>query len=95
MGRKEAMIEKAEARISQLDSEVSRLQAKAEEAEADLKLKVHDELDKVKRDRLAFENRVDEIRQSGEDALVDLSDGFERAWSTLSNHLEQAAAHFK
>jgi len=95
MGRKEAMIEKAEARISQLDSEVSRLRAKAEEAEADLKLKVQDELDEVKRDRLAFENRVDEIQQSGEDALADLSDGFERAWSTLSNHLERAAAHFK
>lgn len=95
MGRKEAMIEKAEARMSQLNAEVSRLRAKAAEADADLKLKVQEELDAVKRDRRAFENRIDEIRHAGEEALVDLSDGFERAWSTLTNHLERAAARFK
>ena len=95
MGRKEAMLEKAEARMKQLDAEVSRLRARAEEADADLKLKVEEELEQVKRQRRTFENRIDEIRQAGEDALVDLSDGFERAWSTLTNHLERAAARFR
>ena len=95
MSRKEAMIEKAEARMAQLDAEVSRLRAKAEEADADLKLKVQEELDEVKRHRRTFENRIGEIRQAGEEALVDLSDGFERAWSTLTNHLERAAGRFK
>ena len=95
MTKKEAMIEKAEARLSQLDAEVKRLRAKSEVANAELKLMVQEELAEVKRHRRTFENRVDEIRQAGEDALVDLSDGFERAWSTLSNHLERAAARFK
>lgn len=95
MTKKEAMIEKAEARLSQLDAEVKRLRAKSEVANAELKLKVQEELAEVKRHRRTFENRIDEIRQAGEDALVDLSDGFERAWSTLSNHLERAAARFK
>ncbi|MGE0624819.1 MAG: hypothetical protein AB7I04_17545 [Pseudomonadales bacterium] len=95
MTKKEAMIEKAEARLSQLDAEVKRLHAKSEVANAELKLKVQEELAEVKRHRRTFENRIDEIRQAGEDALVDLSDGFERAWSTLSNHLERAAARFK
>jgi chromosome segregation ATPase len=89
------MMEKAEARLEQLNAEVKRLRAKADEANADVKLEVQRELTDLDEQRSLFEKRVDELRDASEEALVDLSDGFERAWSTLSNSLERAAARFK
>jgi uncharacterized coiled-coil DUF342 family protein len=92
--KKDAMLEKAEARLKQIDAEVDRLKAKADESEADQKLKVQQRIDDLNEKRQAFRDKVQEIRDAGDDALTDLSHGFEQAWSTLRDAAGRAGARF-
>ena len=92
--KKDAMLEKAEARLKQIDAEVDRLKAKADEAEADQKLAIQKRLDEIDEQRKSFKTRVQEIRDAGDDALQDLSNGFERAWSELTDAVGRASARF-
>ncbi len=91
---KDAMLKKAEARLKQADAEIDRMTARAEEAEADSKIRLNRELAELKDQQRAFQNRASELESARDDALEDLREGFERAWSTLSNSLERAASHF-
>ena len=93
--RKDAMLEKAEARMKQIDAEVDRLKAKAQEADADRKLELERQLSDLMGKRETFKSRVQDLKNAGEDALSDLSDGFEQAWTTLSDALDSAKTRFQ
>ena len=93
--KKDAMLDKAEARMKQIDAEVDRLKAKAEEAEADHKLEVENQLSELKTRRREFSERVDALKEAGDDAITDLGKGFEQAWSTLSDAMGKAKARFQ
>lgn len=95
MTTKDAMLEKAEARLKQIDAEIDQMMAKAAAAEADAKLMMEQEIANVKEKRTAFRNRVAELKIASEDASNDLREGFERAWSSLSDALGRAAARFR
>lgn len=95
MTTKDAMLEKAEARLKQIDAEIDQMMAKAAAAKADAKLTMEQEIATVKEKRTAFRNRVDELKTASEDASNDLREGFERAWSSLSDALGHAAARFR
>ena len=91
---KDALLEKAEARSRQIDAEIQRLKAKADEAEADMKLNLERDLKEVQQQRKAFQNRISELKSSSDQALNDLQEGFERAWTALSDSVSAAAARF-
>jgi predicted nucleic acid-binding Zn-ribbon protein len=93
--RKDAMLEKADARLKQVDAEIDRLKAKADEAAADQKLAVNKQLNDLEEQRQFLNSRVQAIREAGEDALTDLSDGFERAWAALSDAVGKARSRFQ
>jgi len=95
MSKRDAMIQKAEARVAQIDAEVQRLRAKAEEAEADYRLQLERQLDELRDQRAALQAKVDEIRRAADDALNDIADGFERAWSSISESLRKARSRFR
>ena len=94
MSKKDAMIQKAEARLDQINAELDQLKAKARAAGADAKLEVQRELDDLQSKRDAFATKVTKLRDSGESALGDVADGFERAWTSLSDSLKRASARF-
>jgi chromosome segregation ATPase len=95
MSKKEAMIQKAEARRAQIDAEVQRLKAKVDEAEADYRLHLERQLEELRGHRAELESTASRIREAADDALNDISDGFERAWATMSESLRKAKSRFK
>jgi chromosome segregation ATPase len=92
--QKDAILEKAEARLQQIDAEIDLLKAKAEEAEADVKFDLQKRLKDVQSHRREFENRISELKDAGEGAISELRDGVERAWSQLSDAAGRAKARF-
>lgn len=95
MTTRDAMLQKAEARLKQIDAVVDRLRAKAEGGDADITRNVNEALKAVKQPRMAFENRMNELKDAGEGALADLRDRLERAWTSLIESVQRAAVRFQ
>lgn len=92
--RKDAMLDKAEARLKQIDAEAARLKAKADETRADRRLGLQERLHELKKQRRSFSSQVKELRQASDDALGDLNAGIERAWTEIRNATSRAGDRF-
>ena len=74
--------------------ERSKLEAKAQHAEAGLRKKYEKQIEelKVKQDDLMA--KIKEIQDSSEDAWIDLKDGAEKSWETLKDAFLKAKSNF-
>ena len=93
--RKKALEDKLDAELDQARLEIERLEAKAREEEADARLDIEEQVRELKEKRDAAAAKLDEVRQSGIDALEDLKVGAEHAWQALSTSARKAADRFR
>jgi chromosome segregation ATPase len=95
MSKKEAYIEKLQAQLDEWDAEIKKLNAKAAKAQADAKLEYHEQIDRIRLQQQEARAKMDELRQSSEDAWEDLVAGMERAWDSLGKAVRSAMSRFK
>ncbi|PZX48200.1 hypothetical protein LY56_00351 [Roseinatronobacter thiooxidans] len=87
---RDAYIEKMKAKIDEWNAEISKQEAKARAAQADMKLKYEEQLKEMKTQRDAIEVKLREARESNEKAWADMRDGFEKAWRDMAQAFESA-----
>ncbi len=92
---KVAYQKKMEAQLKEWDGQLDQLMARAAKMKTDARGKVEAEIDGLKARRATAQKKLDELRQRGEDAWVDLKDGAEQIWNDINQALGKALAHFK
>jgi len=75
MNKKDAYIEKAQAKIEEHSAKLEALKAKA--GVVDLKMEAHEQIDKLEVKLNAAKSRLAELTDAAEDKWEDLSDRFE------------------
>ena len=86
----ETFVEQAKAQLEKLNTEVKHLGVKLEEAQADGKAQLQQQLATLERQRDEAEQRLNEIGQANADAWDSMKSGFENAWSSLQQGMEDA-----
>lgn len=95
MGMKEEYQKKMQAQLDEWGTEIDKLKAKADKAEADAKIEYHKEIERFRAKQQAAQEKLDELKESSEDAWEDLKAGVESSWNSLGDALKSAASRFK
>lgn len=94
MSDKKAYEQKLEAKLDEWSAEIDRLVAKSKQADADAQIELQRELDDARSRKDAAREKLDELKNAGDDAWEDLKNGIEGAWSSLETSLKAAKSRF-
>ncbi len=95
MSMKEAYEKKLQAKLDEWDAEIDKLKAKADAAEADAQLDYHKQIQELQSMQAAANQKLDELKNAGDDAWEDLKIGIDSALDSLSSSIKLAASRFK
>lgn len=90
MDKKSAYQQKLEAQLDEWKAEILKLEAKAEEAQADAKSKYLEQLEEVRGHQKEAEKKLEELGKASGKAWEDMKSGFEESWSTMSEAMKKA-----
>jgi DNA repair exonuclease SbcCD ATPase subunit len=93
--KKEAYLEKMEGQLKEWGIEVDVLKAKAEKSKAEVKMKYLEQIHELKSKQGAVKERLNELRESGDEAWGDFREDVEKALAEMKEALKQAALRFK
>ncbi len=88
-------LEKLKAKMDQWNAELSRLEAKANEVEADAKIEYKTQLEKLRTRKMELQQKIDELRNTSGDAWQDVKAGIENAWQEFGESVKSATARFR
>jgi hypothetical protein len=94
MNSKDAYAKKTEAQMDEWAAEVKKLRAKAEQADADARIKMNEEIDKIQARQALASEKLEDLKASGEDAWEDIKLGLDQARRAVSDSMESARARF-
>jgi len=92
---KAAYAQKLQARLDALGAEIDGLKARADEAAADAQLEYYKQIEHLRTQQDRARERLDELREAGDDAWEDLKAGLESAWDSLEAGVRSAVSRFK
>lgn len=96
MGEKrDAYVEKLKAQIDKWNADIDGLQAKANQAGADAKVKMQKHIDDLKAKRQELEEKIKPIQKAGGEAWEDLKSGANQAFKALGEAVQAAKSRFK
>jgi uncharacterized coiled-coil DUF342 family protein len=95
MGLKEAYQEKLEAQLREWSAKISELKAKADQASADAKIKMYQELDDLKARKGAAQEKLNEIKAAGAEKWESLRAGADQTLADLKSRWETIKGKFK
>lgn len=95
MSAKEAYVEKVQAQLDQWNADLKKLKAKADEAEADAKIQIQNEIEKVEAKQAETREQLQKLRSASDDAFEDMKAGFESAWGSMSKAMTDAMNRFR
>ena len=94
MNQKELFEKKMRARLDEWSAEIDRLEARAEQADADVRMALKQEIDAAAARRDVVRTKLEEFASAGDDAWEDLKTGMEHAWSSLESAMRAARSRF-
>jgi uncharacterized coiled-coil DUF342 family protein len=94
MTTKEAYQQKLEAQLDEWNAEIAKLKAKADKAEAEIRIAYNQQIEDLRTKEDAMRQKLNELKNSSESAWQDLKSGIDRAWSSLSDSIKSAQARF-
>jgi hypothetical protein len=95
MSKRDAYIEKMKARIDEWNADIDKLEAKAREARADMKIEYQEQLSAMRLEREKARGKLHELQEATEDAWEGLREGMESAWESMAKAFKDAADRFK
>jgi uncharacterized coiled-coil DUF342 family protein len=95
MNTKEAYIDKLEAQLKEWSAKIDGLEAKADRAGADARIKLSKEIDKLKKNRTEAKNKINELKEASEDAWEELKEGAENIWKEYKSTLDNVLSIFR
>lgn len=94
-GLKEAYLANREAELKEWDAKILLLEAKAEQAEAQVKIHYHEQLESLRAKQTTVREKLHELTQSSGAAWETIKIGLENAWHDLKGGVTSAVAKFK
>lgn len=94
MSTKQAYEQKLEAQLKQWRADLDKLEAKADEAQADAKIEYQRQISSLKSKRSDLKQRLETLKKSSGDAWEEIKTGTESAWQSLSQSFKSAASKF-
>lgn len=95
MARRDEYLEKFKSQLDQWNAELAKLEAKANEAQADARLRYESEIEELRQRREEARERMKELERAGEDAWDGFRENAEKAWKDLDEGFRKAWSHFK
>jgi len=92
---KEAYVQKFQAQMKEWNADLDKLQAKAQNAEADTKIKLDEQLTALRRQRDDAQHQLEQIQSSAGDAWEQLKQGAQESWSSLNEAVTRAKSRFQ
>jgi chromosome segregation ATPase len=93
--KRDAYVQKLKARMDEWNAEIDKIEAKADQAEAESRIEYQKQLENLRARRKEVEDKMAELQQAGDGAWEDLKAGIESARDALGNALKSAASRFK
>ena len=93
--KRDAYVQKLKAEMAELDAEIEKLAAKADQADAAAKIEYHRQLENLRAKRNDLEENFAELQKAGEAAWEDLKQGLENSWEILKTSLAKAKSEFE
>lgn len=95
MSKRDAYIQKLHTKIDEWNADIDKLAAKTQQAEADARIEYQEQIDALKRQRREVENKLADLKQSGEGAWEDLRAGLDLAFESMNEAVKSAISRFK
>lgn len=95
MEDKKAYQQTMETRLGQIGAKIDELQARTQQAGADTRANLQEQIEALKTKRDAVNQRLEEFNAAGGSAWESLKGGLQSAWEDLSSAVEEAAAKFR
>lgn len=95
MNMKETYRQKLQAQLDQWSAEIDKIKAKADKADADVKLEYYEEIEDLRVKQQAATDKLADLVDASDDAWEDLKAGVEIAWTSLGDAIDRAATRFK
>jgi chromosome segregation ATPase len=92
--KKDAYIKKLKAKLDEWNAEIDKIQAKANQAEAETKIVYEKQLADLQSKRNDVDQKISELQQAGESAWEDLKQGLENSWDILKASFTKAKTEF-
>jgi len=93
--RKKAYEKKLKAQLDEWGKEIEKLKLKADKAKAEQQLKYYKILEELKAKQKTAAKKLQELKDTGEDAWEDLKTGIEKAWNALGEAVKAAVSKFR
>ncbi len=95
MSTRDAYVQKLKAQIDDWNADISKLEAKAGHAAADVRIKYEQSLDSLRAERDAVHEKVEQIQTSSEDAWEEFKESAEDLWERTKAAFAAAKAEFE
>jgi uncharacterized coiled-coil DUF342 family protein len=83
------------AKLDEWNAEIDRLKAKLDGAKAEKRIEYREDIENLKAKQKEVEEKIDTLRDAGDDAWEDLKKGVEDAWQSMESAVNAAKNRFK
>lgn len=87
--------QKIQAQLDEWEAEIDKLKAKADQAEADARLKYYNQIEELQARHEEAAEKLAELKAASSDAWKDIKAGLENARVQLDNAMRNAASRFQ
>jgi uncharacterized coiled-coil DUF342 family protein len=93
--KRDAYIQMLKAKLDEWNAEISRLAAKADQAEAGARLTYQERLEELRSKRGELEGKIAELQHAGESAWEEIKQGIESSWQVWKDSFARARTAFE
>jgi division protein CdvB (Snf7/Vps24/ESCRT-III family) len=94
MEDRKVLIDKLAAQLKQWDAEIQKLEAKVNKVDANVRANYRQKLDDLRTKKQEANSKLQEIKDSGEEAWGELKVGFEKSWKSINDAINNAISKF-
>jgi chromosome segregation ATPase len=94
MNRKELYVQHLQAKMKEWEAEMDKLSARLEQAEVKNRLELKKQIESIDEEKEKVKTRLEELKDSGEDAWEEMRAGVQAAWNELEKSMKNAKDAF-
>ena len=94
MSEKDAYVAKLKAQLDEWNADVKKWEAKARDAQADLRVEYEKQLEVFRRQRDQAMEQLQKVQSAADEAWLELVRGADEAWTKAREAFARASSHF-